>query len=106
MSQRANASWAVAHLLVCALFLAHASWRLHRNLRYLAAQSAGAAWWKRWLRLRPSHLKGLNYASDCGAESLLASAHAKRAKPGSSKRVNRGLKSLASAGFWWEVPPI
>ena len=51
-SHSAFAAWAGAHLLVCALFLAHASWRLHRNFRSLAAPSAGAAWWKRWLRLR------------------------------------------------------
>jgi hypothetical protein len=50
------AAWASVHLLVCALFLALASWRLHRNFRSLAAQTAGAARWKRWLRLRPSQL--------------------------------------------------
>jgi ABC-type transport system involved in cytochrome c biogenesis permease component len=48
--QFASAAWAGAHLLPCGVFLAHASWRLHRNFRALAAQSAGLVWWKRWLR--------------------------------------------------------
>jgi ABC-type transport system involved in cytochrome c biogenesis permease component len=46
------AAWASIHLLVCGLFLAHASWRLHRNFRALATQSAEPPWWKRW-RTRP-----------------------------------------------------
>ena len=45
------ATWIGAHLLPCALFLAHASWRLHREFRALAAEPARAAWWKRWLRM-------------------------------------------------------
>ena len=48
--QFAFASWAGAHLLPCGVFLAHASWRLHRNFRSLAAQSASPVWWRRWLR--------------------------------------------------------
>jgi ABC-type transport system involved in cytochrome c biogenesis permease component len=46
------AAWAGVHLLMCALFLAHAGWRLHRNFRLLAAQTTGIPWWKRWLPLR------------------------------------------------------
>jgi hypothetical protein len=46
------AAWAGAHLLPCGVFLAHASWRLHRNFRSLAAQTARPVWWKRWLRSR------------------------------------------------------
>ena len=49
--QRAYAAWAGAHLLICGVFLAHASWRLLRNFRSLAAQSTMPVWWKRWLRL-------------------------------------------------------
>jgi ABC-type transport system involved in multi-copper enzyme maturation permease subunit len=45
-------SWAGAYLLVCGLFLAHASWRLRRNFRALAGQADGRPWWKRWGRLR------------------------------------------------------
>ena len=48
--QFAIAAWAGAHLLPCGVFLAHATWRLHRNFRSLAAQSASPVWWKRWLR--------------------------------------------------------
>ncbi len=46
------AACASIHLLVCGLFLAHASWRLHRNFRALAAQSPEPPWWRRW-RTRP-----------------------------------------------------
>jgi hypothetical protein len=49
-NQFSFAAWAGAHLLPCGVFLAHASWWLHRNFRSLAAQSAGEVWWKRWLR--------------------------------------------------------
>ena len=48
----AFASWAGAQLLVCALFLAHANWRLHWHFRSLAAQSVRASWWKRRLAWR------------------------------------------------------
>ena len=43
--------WALtgAHVLPCALFLAHASWRLRWRFRALAAQSARPPWWRRWL---------------------------------------------------------
>jgi hypothetical protein len=50
--QFAFAAWAGAHLLPCGVFLAHASWRLHRDFRSLAAQSVRTARWKRWLRFR------------------------------------------------------
>ena len=50
--QRASAVWAGAHMLPCSIFLAHASWRLHRNFRSLAAQSASPGWWKRWSHSR------------------------------------------------------
>jgi predicted nucleic acid-binding protein len=40
------------------------------------------------------------------AEPLLGSPVAERIRAGSSRSVNRRLKSLALAGFWWEVPPI
>jgi ABC-type transport system involved in cytochrome c biogenesis permease component len=46
------AAWRIVHLLVCGLFLAHATWRLHRNFRALAAQSAEPPCWKR-ARTRP-----------------------------------------------------
>ena len=49
--QIATNAWGCAHLLLCALFLAHASSRLQWNFRSLAAQPAGIPWWKRWLPL-------------------------------------------------------
>jgi hypothetical protein len=43
----AFASWAGVHLLVCGVFLAHATWHLRRNFRALAAASTRRGWWKR-----------------------------------------------------------
>jgi ABC-type transport system involved in cytochrome c biogenesis permease component len=43
-------SWAMVHLLVCGIFVAHASWHLERNFRMLVAQSVPVGWWRRWLR--------------------------------------------------------
>jgi hypothetical protein len=47
-----NVLWAGTHLLVCLGFLAHATWRLRRHFRSLAARTHEPAWWKRWPRLR------------------------------------------------------
>jgi hypothetical protein len=47
------------HVLPCSFFLAHASWRLHRRFRMLAAQSAHRAWWKRWLDEQRRPARGL-----------------------------------------------
>jgi hypothetical protein len=42
-------SWAIFHLLVCGIFVAHASWRLERNFRLLVAQSLPGGRWRRWI---------------------------------------------------------
>ena len=52
------AIWAGSQILPCALFLAHASWRLNRHFRTLAAQTARVSWWKRWRQARARRAKG------------------------------------------------
>jgi hypothetical protein len=44
--------------------------------------------------------------SACKAEPLSGAPIAERVRAGSSRSVNRRPKSVAFAGFWWEVPPI
>jgi len=41
-------AWAGAHVLVCLLCVAQASWRLRWRFRYLAAKPVGMQWWKGW----------------------------------------------------------